>query len=104
MRLVMIDNYDSFTYNLVQYLGELGAPIEVFRNTVIENPGEITILAVGPLTNIALAIRREPRFAASVKQMVIMGGAIASLADGAGNQTPNAEFNFWVAPSSPAAT
>jgi len=30
--LVMIDNYDSFTYNLVQYLGELGAEIEVFRN------------------------------------------------------------------------
>jgi len=31
-RLVMIDNYDSFTYNLVQYLGELGAEVEVFRN------------------------------------------------------------------------
>ena len=30
--LVMIDNYDSFTYNLVQYLGELGADVEVFRN------------------------------------------------------------------------
>jgi anthranilate synthase component 2 len=32
MRLLMIDNYDSFTYNLVQYLGELGADVEVFRN------------------------------------------------------------------------
>ena len=32
MRLLMIDNYDSFTYNLVQYLGELGAPVDVFRN------------------------------------------------------------------------
>jgi anthranilate synthase component 2 len=32
MRLLMIDNYDSFTYNLVQYLGELGAEVEVFRN------------------------------------------------------------------------
>ncbi len=31
-RLVMIDNYDSFTYNLVQYLGELGAEVDVFRN------------------------------------------------------------------------
>ena len=30
--LVMIDNYDSFTYNLVQYLGELGAEVKVFRN------------------------------------------------------------------------
>ena len=32
MRLLMIDNYDSFTYNLVQYLGELGADVEVLRN------------------------------------------------------------------------
>ena len=32
MRVLMIDNYDSFTYNLVQYLGELGADVEVFRN------------------------------------------------------------------------
>ena len=30
--LLMIDNYDSFTYNLVQYFGELGAEVEVFRN------------------------------------------------------------------------
>jgi anthranilate synthase/aminodeoxychorismate synthase-like glutamine amidotransferase len=32
MRVLMIDNYDSFTYNLVQYLGELGADVDVFRN------------------------------------------------------------------------
>jgi anthranilate synthase/aminodeoxychorismate synthase-like glutamine amidotransferase len=32
MRVLMIDNYDSFTYNLVQYLGELGAEVQVFRN------------------------------------------------------------------------
>jgi len=35
MRLSMIDNYDSFTYNLVQYLGELGAQVDVFRNDAI---------------------------------------------------------------------
>ena len=57
-----------------------------------------TIVAIGPLTNIAQAIRAEPRFSASVKQLVIMGGAIALLPDGAGNITPNAEFNFWVDP------
>ena len=33
--LLVIDNYDSFTYNLVQYLGELGAPIEVRRNDAV---------------------------------------------------------------------
>jgi len=36
MRLLMIDNYDSFTYNLVQYLGELGAGVDVHRNDVAD--------------------------------------------------------------------
>ena len=67
-------------------------------DTVMESPGEVTIVAIGPLTNIAQAIRAEPEFAANVKQLVIMGGAIALLPDGAGNITPNAEFNFWVDP------
>jgi inosine-uridine nucleoside N-ribohydrolase len=66
--------------------------------TVMERPGEVTLVAIGPLTNIAQAIRAHPYFAASVKRLVIMGGAIASLPDGAGNVTPNAEFNFWVDP------
>jgi anthranilate synthase component 2 len=35
MKLLMVDNYDSFTYNLVQYFGELGAQVEVFRNDEI---------------------------------------------------------------------
>jgi anthranilate synthase component 2 len=45
MRLLMIDNYDSFTYNLVQYLGELGAEVEVFRNDVATTAA---LLARGP--------------------------------------------------------
>jgi anthranilate synthase/aminodeoxychorismate synthase-like glutamine amidotransferase len=36
--ILVIDNYDSFTYNLVQYLGEMGADVEVFRNDVISVP------------------------------------------------------------------
>jgi anthranilate synthase component 2 len=54
--LLMIDNYDSFTYNLVQYLGELGADVRVYRNDKItlgeiENlhPGEI-VISPGPCT------------------------------------------------------
>jgi len=42
--LVMIDNYDSFTWNLVQYLGELGAEVRVFRNDAV-TPAEIEALA-----------------------------------------------------------
>lgn len=67
-------------------------------DAVMRNPGRVTILAIGPLTNIAIAMRLEPRFAQNLEQVVIMGGAIASLPDGAGNHTPNAEFNFYVDP------
>lgn len=54
--LLMIDNYDSFTYNLVQYLGELGADVRVFRNDRITlqeiedmDPGKI-VISPGPCT------------------------------------------------------
>jgi anthranilate synthase component 2 len=54
--LLMIDNYDSFTYNLVQYLGELGADVRVFRNDAITlddvaamNPAHI-VVSPGPCT------------------------------------------------------
>jgi inosine-uridine nucleoside N-ribohydrolase len=66
--------------------------------TVMAQPGQVTIVAIGPLTNIAQAIRAEAEFARNVKRLVIMGGAVALLPDGAGNITPNAEFNFWVDP------
>ena len=39
IKLLMVDNYDSFTYNIVQYLGELGAEVEVFRNDEITLAG-----------------------------------------------------------------
>ena len=39
MKLLMIDNYDSFTYNIVQYFGELGAQVDVFRNDAITLEG-----------------------------------------------------------------
>ena len=56
LKLVMIDNYDSFTYNLVQYFGELGAQVDVFRNDEITldelevrlNAGQMDRLVVSP--------------------------------------------------------
>ncbi|ART49614.1 aminodeoxychorismate/anthranilate synthase component II [Acidovorax carolinensis] len=56
MKLLMVDNYDSFTYNVVQYFGELGAQVEVFRNdeiTVAEiearlNAGQLDRLVISP--------------------------------------------------------
>lgn len=60
----------------------------------LAEPGEISLFAIGPLTNIALAIRKEPRFAEAVREMVIMGGAIRE----GGNITPQAEFNIYADP------
>jgi inosine-uridine nucleoside N-ribohydrolase len=72
--------------------------VDFIVRTVEANPGQVTIIAIGPLTNVAMALRMAPGLAPKVKQLVIMGGAIAYLPDGAGNHTPNAEFNFWVDP------
>jgi anthranilate synthase component II len=47
IKLLMIDNYDSFTYNIVQYLGELGAEVEVFRNDEITVEGLAERVAAG---------------------------------------------------------
>ena len=77
---------------------ETRSAVDFLVSTVMQSPGQVTILALGPLTNIAMAMRTDVNFARSVKQLVIMGGAIASLPDGGGNHTPNAEFNFYVDP------
>ncbi|MDN4475921.1 nucleoside hydrolase [Demequina sp. SYSU T00192] len=53
--------------------------------------GELRIVAIGPLTNLAHAIDRDPGFAARVRELVIMGGSL----DGVGNVTPHAEYNIY---------
>ena len=57
-------------------------------------PGEIELLTLGPLTNVALALRREPQLAEWVKACYIMGGNACTV----GNVTPAAEFNIWCDP------
>jgi purine nucleosidase len=59
-------------------------------------PGEVTIVALGPLTNVARAFARDPALADMVGQIVIMGGTL----DGPGNITPAAEFNVFCDPES----
>jgi inosine-uridine nucleoside N-ribohydrolase len=77
---------------------EATSAVQFLIDTVNAHPGQVTLMAIGPLTNVAMALRLEPGFAGKVKQIYIMGGAVAALPDGAGNITPNAEFNFWVDP------
>lgn len=62
--------------------------------TVLGAPGEITVVATGPMTNLALAILQEPRFAGSVKRFVLLGGTFAT----PGNMTPVTEYNIWADP------
>ena len=70
-RLLMIDNYDSFTYNLVQYLGELGAEIDVVRNddetvdVLLSRAGDGLVISPGPgePSEAGVSVEAIPRFA-----------------------------------------
>ncbi|SJM35531.1 nucleoside hydrolase [Mesorhizobium delmotii] len=59
-----------------------------------EESGTITLCALGPLTNVALALIREPKIAPRIKEIVLMGGGFFE----GGNVTPTAEFNIYVDP------
>ena len=61
---------------------------------IMENKGQVTLLAIGPLTNLALAIRLKPELPTFLKELVILGGNYTGL----GNQTRAAEFNFVADP------
>lgn len=68
--------------------------VDAIIERVMAAPGEITLLAQAPLTNIALAVMKEPRIAKALKHLWIMGGTDNSV----GNITPTAEFNFFIDP------
>jgi len=68
--------------------------VDYLIERVLAEPGELSIFPIGPLTNIAMAIRKEPKFAKAVRELVIMGGAIQE----GGNMTALAEFNIYVDP------
>ena len=76
--------------------------VDFIAETVLAQPGEVSIVAVGPLTNVAVAMRMYPQIIDAVAEIVIMGGAIGRLPRGSGNVTPAAEFNFWVDPEAAA--
>jgi purine nucleosidase len=68
----------------------VGALIEAARRY----PGTLELVTLGPLTNIAVALRRAPEIAKQIKSCTVMGG----VADYVGNMTPVSEFNIWVDP------
>lgn len=68
--------------------------VDLIIELVEKYPGEITILAIGPLTNIALALHRKPSIAQKIKRIVSMAGAIHF----PGNATPDSEYNVFCDP------
>ena len=69
--------------------------VDFIVDTLMSEPsGTITLCALGPLTNVALALIREPDIAGRIKQIVLMGGGFFE----GGNVTPTAEFNIYVDP------
>lgn len=67
--------------------------VDYLIEKVNKNPNEITVVALGPLTNIACAIEKNKDFSKNIKKLIIMGGA-----EDMGNVTPFAEFNFYKDP------
>jgi ribosylpyrimidine nucleosidase len=67
--------------------------VDLIIETVMASDGDITIVPTGPLSNVAMALRKEPRIAEKTEQIVLMGGAYQL-----GNVTPSAEFNIYADP------
>lgn len=64
--------------------------VDLIIDKLLDSDGDITLVPTGPLTNIALAMIREPKIIPKIKEIVLMGGGTY------GNWTPAAEFNIWV--------
>ena len=76
-----------------------GRAADVIVDAVLGSPGRITLVTLGPLTNVAAAVLRAPEIAGAVPRVVVMGGTGV---DGPGNVTPMAEYNFWADPDAAA--
>jgi inosine-uridine nucleoside N-ribohydrolase len=68
--------------------------VDFIVRQVKANPNQVTLFVIGPATNIALAIKKNPEIVPLIKRVIYMGGAI----DIPGNTTPCAEFNWWYDP------
>ena len=75
-----------------------GRAASFLADVVLADPGRVTVVATGPLTNLALALRLAPEIAGTDERVVLMGGSYTR-----GNSTPAAEFNVLVDPEAAAA-
>ena len=72
-----------------------GRAVDTIVSTIMGAPGEITLVTLGPLTNVALAVMIEPAIVDAVDRVVVMGGTGVN---GPGNVSASAEYNFWADP------
>lgn len=100
---------DALDYHGPEGLGQCNLPppnlplhpakaCDFIAESVLSAPGEMTLVATGPLTNIALAFKRHPELAKALARLVIMGGVYSLTPYSRGNQTLFAEFNIWQDP------
>ncbi len=88
------DGMGGMNYPAPQRAAVAGDAVAGLIRRFAETPGEITLVTLGPLTNIAVALTLEPRLAKWVKECYVMGGAACTV----GNVTPAAEYNIWCDP------
>ncbi|WP_242462512.1 nucleoside hydrolase, partial [Trichormus variabilis] len=88
------DGMGNMYYPEAKSKPELAHATDAIIEIIKQYPGEITLVTLGPLTNIATALLKAPDIAQLVQRCVIMGGA----ANTVGNVTPAAEYNIWVDP------
>ncbi len=87
------DGLGDQNYPAPSATAQAGHALDIIIDTIKANPG-LTLVTLGPLTNIALALARAPEIAALVGRCVVMGGAANTI----GNITPAAEYNIWCDP------
>jgi len=100
---------DALSYHGSDGLADCGLPSPVtplypakawdfLAELVLDAPGEVTLVATGPLTNVAHAFQLHPELPSLLARLVLMGGAYTLTPYGNGNRTPFAEFNIWQDP------
>jgi purine nucleosidase len=88
------DGMGDMGLSLAGRIPAAGHAVDVLVETINRHQGDVTLVTLGPLTNVAMALLRDPSLAGKVSRCVIMGGT----GQGYGNVTPVAEYNIWVDP------
>ncbi len=88
------DGMGDSTFPRAKQRPEKKHAVDAIIEALNSSPGEITVVEIAPMTNLAMALRKDPSIVRKVKHLYFMGGTNQYL----GNVTPAAEFNFWVDP------